>query len=1023
MTINNLNFFDKFGKNINLDWNSDTEIWQGTIYFPEVSTYLYDNENIFILEKVGSDYKFPVLNPGESLIIQWKDNEIENELFLYEVEKDYDLNNYFINKKDSISVSYDDLIPASGGNSINISLPLQLNIAFNPTEEIKYERTLYIFKKDDTSPTLKTKIAEINFYGEGLDEDERFGVWARNFGIRFNKEDANILKDYDIKEAFPNWADLNLARKTLLVNKEHVYPYIGTYKGLVNFVNLMGYKDVLKIKEYWNNVNTKSPYFNKQSLVDITDYLDDGTIDEMNILDKNKSIKFGKQFKKTECLALIYQFTKASDTYDDDGIPIIEETTTFTVNEMFYKLNKLSEKLKNEFIPVNVKIKDVIGEFIYFQKLTIKFWKDDIKIFDYDLNEQSEVQVYPDANVDFVIRNLNPLYRLKEINGSFTDQQLTLNNGFSNPYEDNQKYKPNQIQGIIDYIKSFYNEIKNQRFHDIGARLSWQDGDDWEAKIGAPAVFNVKLDKFTFENFRGVTFEDLQGNGGFDPFFTLGNLDFRNFHEITWRITKDAPLPYNFVFRGPIETYYQLPHFLPYTGEYRVTAELHDFYGNTSVFSKKITVQSDQVLHVVATTRLEDKFDYTLSNLNNVRLQDFGASPNYFPRINVLDHDTEIGEIDVDKNLQQWTAYYLNGYGTGVNMYDVEIWDSSSKKWVLYTDPIQKHPKLNYWGLGSDDVPMKLEDLEDMQLKSLYFLRLSDLIWQGDFNAGFYIRDPKPGQTIKISLFSDYIIPEFESLEDLVEQLNSSTHQGIKLFNYEIIDGKKSDNQYIIHAQAEFFGKEMYHILTEDGSSPASPTNSSPNGGAANMDKYTFFLPRKVYSERLINYLKSISPIFDDETLFLNAKTSDLLTGAVQDPSFWVNEKYWKFEEDKQTGYLPTIMDQNAFNMNDIKVFESDFVIPENGIVYFNVNNIDGKDQFVWSLYDYYTREEIIRVRNVPYFIWKFKDLGRYSIKVDIIDNKGNVYSRQVDHMINVLDKNQYIQNIETRLNRRKLNL
>lgn len=98
MIISSLNFFDKYGKNLNLDFDTNNEVWQGTIYFPEVSTYLYDNENIFILEKIDNDYKFPALNPGESLIFEWKDNDIEDELFLYEVEKDYDLNNYFINK-------------------------------------------------------------------------------------------------------------------------------------------------------------------------------------------------------------------------------------------------------------------------------------------------------------------------------------------------------------------------------------------------------------------------------------------------------------------------------------------------------------------------------------------------------------------------------------------------------------------------------------------------------------------------------------------------------------------------------------------------------------------------------------------------------------------------------------------------------------------------------------------------------------------------------------------------------------
>jgi len=655
MIVQNLNFFDKFGKNMNLDWNTDREIWEGTIYFPELSTFIYDNENIFILEEDGGDYKFPVINPGTSLKFEWIDNEIENELILYEVEKDYDLNNFFINKKESIEVSYDDLIPVSGGSSIDIRLPLQINVAFNPIDEVRYERILCMFSVDQGTGE-KIKIAELKFYGEGVTEDERFGVWAKNFGIKFNREDANILKDYDIKEAYPDWTQLNFARKNLLVNKDQVYPYIGTYKGLNNFVNLLGYKDVLGIKEYWTNINKKSPYYDKQFMVDITDYLDDGKIDEMNILDKNYKIKHGKQFRKTECLALVYQFTKATDNYDDDGIPEVVETTEFTVDEIFYKLNKLGDKAKNEFLPVNVKIKDIIGEFIYFQKITIKFWPDDTKIFDYDLNEHSELKVYPDKNVDFKIRSLAPLLRRKHPNGG-SFGTVIFNDGVQNPFEQGQHYSPSDIPKIVDYIKEFYDETKNTQFPDIGKRLLWEDGDDPEMIIGAACVFNIYNEKFTFETFKGVTFEDLESMGSYDPYYTLENIDFKNFYEITWRITKDAPNPYSFEYRGKIKDLWQLPHFLPYHGTYRLTVELHDFYGNSNAYSKFVTVQSDQVAHIVAVTRLEDKFNYRLDNLNNIQLKDFGTSPNYFPRVTVLDNENAISEIDINKQLLEFTWF------------------------------------------------------------------------------------------------------------------------------------------------------------------------------------------------------------------------------------------------------------------------------------------------------------------------------------------------------------------------------
>jgi hypothetical protein len=1026
MVVSNLNFFDKFGKNLNFDLDATGSYFEGKIFFPELSAFLFDNENIFILEQVGSDYKFPSLNPGEQIVFEWKNLDNEENLFIYDVERDIDLNNFFINKKDSLTVNYDDILPTSDGSQIDISLPLQLNIAFNPSEEVKYSRVLHIYYVNATSPSVKNKIAEIEFYGEGLEEDLRFGVWARNFGIKFNREDANILKDYDIKEAYPDWQQLNLARKSLLVNKEHVYPYIGTYKGLSNFVNLLGYKDVLQIKEYWKNVNQNSAYYNKQTLVDITDYLDDGKIDNMNILDRNYNIKYGKQFKKTEFLALVYQFNRETGNFDDDGIPELEETTTFTVDEMFYKLNKLKDKVKNEFLPINVKIKDIIGEFLYFQKITIKFWKDDTPILDLDLNEQAEIESYPGSGTALILRSLNPLLRKDFING-IDFAEVRLNDGYQNPYESGQKYSASDIPNIISYIETFYEEIRDQRYPDIGKRLSWEDGDDPERIIGAPAVFNIYTEKFTFENFKGVKFEDVDALvGSMDPYFTLVNLDFKNFHEITWKITKDSPNPYNFKYRGKIKDLHRLPHILPHVGTYRVTAELHDFYGNTSVFSKFVTVESQQKPHIIGVTRLEDKFNYQVQNLDNIKLSDFGSSPNYYPRAIVLDNESAISEIDVYKNLIEWQWFYKNGYGMGQNMYEVELFDQDSGTYVPYKDPTQNHPKKSYWGLGDLKTPIKLEDFEDMTMDSLFWLRLGDLIYTDDFKAGFYLHDPRPGQEIKMSLYSTYVIPHFSSLEELVDILNSSNHPAIRLFNYEIIDVRRCDRQYIIHAQAEYLSKEMYHILQTGAlgsGSPGLPTvqTSSPSSGLAAMDKYTFFLPRDVYSKRLIDYLHQISPVFDTETLFLYAKTSDLIKGTVQDPGFWVDQKYWKWENDKQIGYLPTIIDQNSFNIGDIKVFEDSFNIPENNIMFFTVNNLDGKNEFIWTLFDSITGAEIVRAKSVPFFIWKFKDLGRYTLKVEVTDNKGGVYVNQIDRFINVIPKKQYIKNIETRLNRRKI--
>ena len=51
MVVKNLEFFDKDGYNLNLNWNADRHIWEGNIFFPRVSVGLYENTTIYVVEK------------------------------------------------------------------------------------------------------------------------------------------------------------------------------------------------------------------------------------------------------------------------------------------------------------------------------------------------------------------------------------------------------------------------------------------------------------------------------------------------------------------------------------------------------------------------------------------------------------------------------------------------------------------------------------------------------------------------------------------------------------------------------------------------------------------------------------------------------------------------------------------------------------------------------------------------------------------------------------------------------------
>lgn len=1000
MVLQNFHFFDKNGKNLNLQYNSTLGIWEGSLFFDPISVYLFDNENLYILEKVNDDYLFPTLTSTQSISLEWDSVENSNEYFIYDVAKDTTLKNYFINKIDSKTVGYYDIYQSNLG-PLNVKAPLSFNIAFNPSDEKIFTRNLSLYLNDTGS---KTKLASISLYGEGIEEDERYRIWCQNFGIKFNREDANILKDYDIKEAYPDWKQVNQARKELLVNKDQIFPYVGTYKGIANYVNLLGYKDVLKIKEYWLNINPDSTYFNNFLHVDITDYLDNGKIDTFNLIYKDKSLKESYQFKKTEFLALAYQFTVATDNYDDDGIPIVEETTQFSVNEIFYKLYRLKEKLKKEFIPINVQIKDIIGEFIYFQKITISYWSDTIKIGDYDLNEDYNISYYPNTVGELFVESLDPMQRIVSQDG-VDFPAVTFNQSYSNPYEFGQKYSKTQIPGMVEYIKDYYSAKISEKFPDLSMRYSWDYGDSPEKPIGCPVILSVDVEKFTCRSINGVRWVDLLPQSLSAPnYWTFENIDFRNLYEVKWIITKPNPNTYYFEYFGKLIDIHTLPHFLPHAGEYTIIAEINDFYGNVTRRQTTIVVSDGLTPQILAFSRLEDKFDFSIKNLHNVRVKDFGNAPFYFPRINLLNNEDIPIELDITKNLLEWTGFYQNSYGLGQKMYDdVEIYDSTTQQYLNYGSS-QNHPYFEYWGLGKNDTPIKLSDLSDTTIDSLFFQRFCDMTYQGDFSAGFYIEDPQIGQLIQVSDYSTFTIPSFVDLDDLIYQLNESLHPAISLFSYSVLDLVTPT----IVAKPRYLSKEMYQIISSD---------------APGVDKYSFFLPKKVYSQRTIDMLTSQSAQFDEETLFLIAPVSDLLDGDVQDPQYWIDRKFWRFDNDTQVGHLPTAIDQNAFSLEKIKVYEETFAVPENSIVFFVVNNLDGKSEFVWKLTDHITGAEIFRVRSVPFFVWKFKDIGKYSISVEVTDSKNNKYFSEVKNFVNVINKIDYVSRTEFLLNLRKNDL
>ncbi len=1095
MDISKLYFFNKKGENINFTFNSDLAKYESTIYFDKLSSALFDNENLYILEKIGNNYVYPTFTSTQQIEFKWKTIDDEDNIFLYDIEFSTADNNDYLSPKTEILIEYD---PSLNGDKI----PLNINIAFNPINEINYERVLEIHLIDNASPASSQVIGEISFYGEGIDEDERYKVWLANFGIKFNREDALILKDYDIKEALPDWNVINQKRKEALLTRGEIYPYIGTYKGLSNIINFLGFKDFLSVKEYWQNKNVDSAYFEKFTLIDISDLLDNGKIDSIDLNTYNYGVKYTKEFRKTGLLGLFYKITDVTGEEDDDGIPIVERTTPFTNDEILYKLSKLKEKIKNEILPINVKVIDIVGEFIFFQKFSIRTWNNRVQIKDLQINETYDIETFPLNGTEPYLYDIRPL--LKQINKSTNNLDFgtfKFNESNSNPYEWSQKYPISDVPLLIESIRTFYSEIQQTKKTGLNNPIPWDYGDDPEVTIGCPIIFNVKFNPVTWDLLFSSTWDSLE------EFYTWDTIDYKSIYEIEWNISKKTGTPYNFTYRGFIKDLHTLPHFLPYEGEYDVLVKLYDLNAGHSInYENRIILVNKVEPEIIALSRIEDKFNNTWDELHNVTWDQVESSYWYNPVVNITNQNNN--EIDLQRNLYEWDFYKDR-------ILDAKIFNEET--FIYENLTTSDHHLKNLYGIpkrgGSEVFEWTWDDFENATWDELFHMKWYHTVYHTDFLAGFFIKTtPKKGDTIRMNKYSDFIFKDIIlSQQDAVDELNDSDHSAISLFRYEVQSYRKkykisliqdnNNNIYefninnsnilyvapanqdikdtrdelitlinnevtqhvnaiastddslliiadvagddydltspspslitirllqecgpFIHATAKDFGKDNYVIIEyissgdDDETSPFSPRNTNLLQG----DKYSYYEPIWIYDRSKLTELDGKHPAFDIENLFVEAPYQDIVTGKTNNIQYWIDNKfiYQDTTKDIQKGFIPSLFDTNVFNLTQVKLYEDSFIIPKWAPIFFVINNIPGKTEFVWTLYDEDGDKKLIQIKDVPFFIWRFSELGQYRLEVQVTDNRGNIYNKSFSRFINVKSKDEYIQFIERKIDK-----
>ena len=361
-------------------------------------------------------------------------------------------------------------------------------------------------------------LAEIGLYGEVQGEDERFRLVLENFGKRIDYENEYVFRESDINEDLTDYVLLNQKRKELLLEGDNIYPYLGSYKALINIINYFGYYD-LRIKEYFLNVNQDSSNYGKYMHV---------------LVPKNSAqreevkaawgILPSTIYKKTSLFGLFYDLNKKTDEVDQYGVPEVVDSFNFSPEEVLIKLFGLKELLKKEYLPLNARIYDITGEGIYFERIRLDAWADNLTHLVLDLGKHPEFNIYPKEQSYIAdIRRMDQFYVQK-----FIEQGLTgfLGASATNPAIDAIGYTGpiSSLYGTFldsydSYLENVYDSngnllpiidpswaymppaIDNPKFNELAARLNPLP-DEENIIAGAPALlealFNVTWEESYF---------------------------------------------------------------------------------------------------------------------------------------------------------------------------------------------------------------------------------------------------------------------------------------------------------------------------------------------------------------------------------------------------------------------------------------------------------------------------------------------------------------------------------------------
>ena len=266
--------------------------------------------------------------------------------------------------------------------------------------------------------------------------DSKYILLSQNFKFAITDDYYRAFKDSEHKSSGTDERLMNEKRKEFLLSYFDLNAQVGTYHTLLSALHYFGYGELLEIRELWKNEN------NFRQTTKITS----------EVLDHIDNRLLG--FKKTNQLQLIYQINKEDGTIDTDGFNNYINVL-FDTEEMLIKMYALKRVLEKDFLPLNTKIVDIIGEHTSTLGVDTKVWLNDQRIDEVDLNNQNDNA--------FTFELLQKDIQINEHEILLKNKHFIINAGLP----DTAEYPSGTTDS--DLLDNIYFEIEKELIYDISS--------------------------------------------------------------------------------------------------------------------------------------------------------------------------------------------------------------------------------------------------------------------------------------------------------------------------------------------------------------------------------------------------------------------------------------------------------------------------------------------------------------------------------------------------------------------------